>query len=251
MGETAAGDRDAFAISGTESDPLGAAEETLVTEWIRPALGEIAVAFGPIAAEPGSESAPEIHLTLLGITPAATARASSRDPPSLLLRARFLVTASAPDQSAADRLIVALGFAALDRGVPELERDGPAIDLWHALGVEARPALVVREMLERHRPVHAAPLVRRPVVTQWSHTRTISGRVSGPGEVPIAGARIEVVNAGLTTYSDHRGDFVLLGVPVGPPAPVLVVTAKGVRLKVRAKSPSSKPLVISVPLPES
>lgn len=251
MGETTLSEPGVDSGSRTESDPLAAAEASLVAGWIRPAVGEIPVAFGPLSAEPPPEAGARIQLTFLGTIPATPPRALSRQPQSLLMFARYLVTSSAPDRAEADRLIVALGFAALDRGIPELERDGPSPDLWLALGVTARPALLVREVLERPRPVHPAPLVRRPLVTEWSHSRTVTGRVIGPRETPIAGARIEVASAGLTAYTDHRGEFILAGVPAGPPAPLLVITAKGVRLTVRAESPASTPLVISVPLPES
>jgi hypothetical protein len=251
MGKTALTEPGPDPGSRTETDPLSAAENSLLSGWIRPAVGEIPVAFGPLDAEPLLEGDVRIHLTFLGTLPATPPRALSRQPQSLLMIARYLVTASAPSPAAADRLIVALGFAALDRGLPELERDGPAPDLWLALGVTARPALVVREVLERQRPAPSVPLVRRPLVTEWSHSRTLTGRVNGPRETPIAGARIEVASAGLTAYSDHRGEFSLPGVPAGPPAPLLVITAKGVRLTVRADAPASEPLVITVPLPES
>jgi hypothetical protein len=251
MDKVSAGNGVVLANSESASDALDELEAELVADWVRPAVGPIAVAFGPTGRVQEGAAAPQVNVALLGVTPAAAARASSRDPPSLRLLARYLVTATAPKKATADRLIVALAFAALERGLPELERDGPVADQWLSLGVEARPALVVRAVLERHRPVHVVPLVRQPVVTQWSHTRSISGLTLGPGGVPIAGARIEVASTGLTTFSDHRGAFVLLGVPVGPPAPMLLVTAKGVGLTVRATSPASEPLVISLPLPES
>jgi hypothetical protein len=165
--------------------------------------------------------------------------------------ARYLVTVSGPNRAEADRLLVALGFAAIDHGTPEIERDGASPDLWLALRVAARPALVVREVVERPRVAKRAPLVRRPLVTEWSHSRTVRGRVTGPERTPISGARIDVVNTDLTTYSDHRGEFVLTGVPAGPAAPTLIITAKGVRLTVQAEPSSSEPLEISVPLPES
>jgi hypothetical protein len=251
MGESALSGPGLESGSRTDSDPLTAAENGLVAGWIRPAVGEIPVVFGPLGAEPLLEGDVRIQLTFLGTLPATPPRALSRQPQSLLMFARYLVTTKAPNPAEADRLIVALGFAALDRGVPELERDGPAPELWLALGVAARPALVVREVLERQRPAPVAPLVRRPLVTEWSHSRTLTGRVIGPRNTPIAGARIEVASAGLTAYSDHRGEFTLAGVPTGPPAPLLAITAKGVRLTVRADAPASEPLVITVPLPES
>jgi hypothetical protein len=236
--------------SGAEGDPLDIVETRLVTSWIKPAVGEIAIGFGPVEATPLLEGAAAIHLTFLGITPAAPARSVSRQPQSLLMFARYLVTAIAPSPAEADRLIVALGFSALDRGSPELERDGAAPDLWLAMGVAARPALLVREVLERPRIARRVPLVRYPAVTEYSPGRKVSGRVVGPGEVPITGASVEVLSAGLITYSDHRGEFTLAGVPTGPPDPTLVVTAKGVRLTVRAEPSSNTPLVIPVPLPE-
>jgi hypothetical protein len=165
--------------------------------------------------------------------------------------ARYLVTVSAPSRAEADRVIVALGFAALDRGSPELERDGAGPDLWLALRVPARPALVVREVLERPRFMKRVPLVRRPPVTEYAASRRVAGRIVGPGNIAIAGARIEVASAGLTAFSDHRGEFILAGVPTGPPDPTLFIVAKGVRLTVQAKASSNEPLVISVPLPES
>jgi hypothetical protein len=234
-----------------ENDPLDAVETRLVSGWIRPAVGEVAVLFGPLETEPLLEGTAGIHLTLLGISPATQARVLSRQPQSLLMFARYLVTVRAPTRAEADRLIVALGFAALDRGSPELERDGAGSDLWLALRVAARPALVVREALERPRVKKRVPLVRRPVETEYAPGRRVAGRIVGPGNIPIAGARIEVASAGLTTYSDHRGDFILAGVPTGPPDPTLFIAAKGVRLTVQADASSKEPLLISVPLPES
>jgi hypothetical protein len=251
MGETTVSGPGLGSASGADSDPLDVVEARLVTGWIKPAAGDVAVVFGPLEAEPLLEGTPEIHLTLLGISPAPQARALSRQPQSLLMFARYLVTVRAPSRAEADRLIVALGFAALDRGTPEIERDGGGPDLWLALRAAARPALVVRAMLERSRVLKRVPLVRRPLVTEYAPSRRVGGRIVGPGDIPIAGARIEVVSAGLTTYSDHRGEFILAGVPTGPPDPTLSIAAKGVRLTVRADASSNQPLVISVPLPES
>src|SRR6185312_16340743 len=142
------------------SDPLDAVESRLVSGWIRPAAGEVAVAFGPPEAELVLEGAAGVHLTFLGITPAPAARAVSREPQSLLLFARYLVTVSGPNRAEADRLIVALGFAAIDHGTPEIEREGAAPELWLALRLTARPALVIRELVERPRLAKRAPLVR-------------------------------------------------------------------------------------------
>jgi hypothetical protein len=235
-------------LDAADVDPLGAAEAHLVDTWIRPALGDVVVAF---AAPPisGAGGPPSIHLTLLDTVPATAARATHQPGP-LQLRARFLVTASAPTQGEADRAIVALAFAALATGTPELEREPPGADLWPAIGFEARPSLVIRTLLELERHVPLARRVRK-VVTHWVPRRPLTGRVVGPEDIPIAGALIEVEGMGLTAYSNHRGEFRLVGVPVGPPVPTLVVTAKGTRLTLPAESPAGQSLLIRVPLPES
>lgn len=251
MGDAIAGQPVPDAVLESEREPLDAVEAGLVADWIRPTAGDLAVVFGPLETEPLVDGDTRIHLTFLGVAPATPARAVSRRPQPLAMFARHLVTASAPTRAVADRLIVSLAFAALDRGAPELEREGPTPDLWLALRVGARPALVVRELLERQRGFRPAPLVRRPLATEWSWGRTLVGRVIGPGQTPIAGAKIEVPSVGLGTYTDHRGEFSIAGVPTGPPAPTLVITAKGVRLTAQAGASSSEPLEISVPLPES
>jgi hypothetical protein len=251
MGDTIAGQPVPDAVLEPEREPLDAVEAGLVADWIRPTAGDLAVVFGPLETEPLVDGDIRIHLTFLGIAPATPARAISRHPQPLAMFARYLVTASASTGAPADRLIVSLAFAALERGVPDLERDGPTPDLWLALRVSARPALVVRALVERNRMFRPAPLVRQPLTTEWTWGRTLVGRVLGPGRTPIAGAMIEVPSVGLSTHSDHRGEFSIAGVPTGPPAPTLVITAKGVRLTAQAEASSSAPLEISVPLPES
>ncbi len=246
MGDPVAKQRVRQAVGkGMRTDPLSRMWSQLTEAWIHPALGaDVEVVVGP----PGDVGAPapgaQIDLTLLDLVPVTPARASHRPTP-LLLQARCLVTASGAD---ADQWIVALAFHALEAGQPELERDGLAPALWAALGAKARPALVARALLEQSREVPPVPLVRQ-VVTEWSRRRQLDGRIVGPGDVPIAGARVEVERLGLTTVSDHRGEFHLT-VPAGSSAPTVSVTAKGARLAVRADPPPGEPLVIHVPLPE-
>ena len=238
---------DAETDPSPSTDPLGATEERLASEWIRSAVESAAVSFGaPTVAT--TEGGALVHCTLLGVTPLTAARASRETEP-LRLMARYLVTASAATRAEADRVIVSLAFAAMKTGRPELEREGPAPELWTALGIAARPALLVREPVEQPREARVVPLVRE-VVTGWSRARTVAGRVLGPGDLPIAGARLDVAGHDLTTHSDHRGDFSLAGVPTGPPEPALTVTARGIRMTVRLDPATSEPLLIRLPLPE-
>lgn len=190
-----------------------------------------------------------VQCTLLGVSPVVGAR-SVREPEPMRMVARYLVTASAATRAESDRLIVALGFAAMATGKPEIERDGPSPELWLSLGLGARPALIVREPLEQARSLPAIPLVRQPLRTSWSSSRTLVGRVLGPGNQPLAGARIEVANHPLTAHANHHGEFALHGVPVGPPAPTLIVAAKGVQVTVPLDAAVAEVLEIRLPLPE-
>lgn len=240
-------DRDSEPSGSAPSDPLAQAESRLADGWIRPAVGGASIGFGAPAVE--AEGGAQVHCTLLGVSPVSGAR-TVREPEPLRMVARYLVTASAATRAEADRLIVTLGFAAMATGKPELERDGPTGELWLALGVPARPALIVRETLEQPRSTPLIPLVRQPLRTSWSSSRTLVGRVIGPGGQPIAGARIDVANHPITTHANHRGEFALPGVPLGPPAPTLIVAARGVQVTVPMDAAVTEVLEIRLPLPE-
>jgi hypothetical protein len=233
---------DAVIGSGPFDGPLGAARSSLVSGWITPTLGDIPVVFGQGALAETSES--RIELALVDLLPVTTAPAAHR-PTSLQLLARMLVTAMG---SGADQMLVALAFAALERGSPELERESIDIDRWRTGAAERKPGLVIRTILERPRVLRQPPRVRE-IVTQWSGQRPLLGRVVGPGDTPIAGAHIELDGAGVDTFSDHHGYFRLSAVPVGPPVPTLTVTAKGARQIVRAES-GDEALVVRLLLPE-
>src|SRR5688572_19775641 len=109
-------------------EPLGALRARLTIGWITPTVGDVAVAYGLPRAV--LDDRPEIRLTLLSMAPATLAVATRRSLP-LQLQVRILVTASGPG---ADQKLVALGFAAVERGDPELERDEATVP-WSELGV--------------------------------------------------------------------------------------------------------------------
>lgn len=228
------------------------AERRLADQWIRSALGpDVQVVVGTIADAPPS-SGTSVTLTLLHMAPAPRPRTTAGIQP-LLLRARYLVTIAAPDRAAERQALAELAFAAGPSAEVELEATAPGPELWQSLGVRARAALFVSVLLQRERRRPAVPRVRQPLVTQWSPQRPLSGVVVGPGDVPIAGALIEVEGLPQSTYSNHRGEFAFRSVPGAEPLPTLVVRAKGtsVRVRVADDAPPSSPLVIRVPLSES
>jgi hypothetical protein len=233
------------------SGEVAEAETRLVEHWIRPAVGpDVEVRFAGLTA-PSAGAAKTVVLTLLDIAPSLSAHRAA-GPAPLQLRARYLVTVAASDPADLRGSLAELGFAAGSAAEVELEATPPSAELWQALGVPARPALIASVLLRRDRGARAAPRVRQPLVTSWSPSRPVAGVVMGPGDVPIAGALVEVEGQPQTTYSNHRGEFAFRAVPGGEPLPTLVVHAKGARVRIRldAKSSPSDALLIRVPLSE-
>ncbi|HEU5218712.1 MAG TPA: carboxypeptidase-like regulatory domain-containing protein [Gemmatimonadales bacterium] len=234
------------------SNEVEAAESRLVEEWIRPALGPGTEVRIGAPGESGLDDGTRVALTLLDIAPAPPPRQVT-GPVPLQLRARYLVTVSSQTPSAQHQALADLGFSAgIVRGV-ELDPAPPPPAYWQSLGATSRPSLTVSVLLQRARPTHAAPRVREPLVTRWTPSRPLSGVVMGPGDVPIAGALVEVEGAPHSAYSNHRGEFAFSAVPGSEPPPTLLVSAKGTHLRVRVDATASpdEPVLIRVPLSES
>ncbi len=237
------------------SDEISAAEERLVREWVRPSLGSNAVAVfdgAPAPAAAGDGGGVRVTLRLLDLLPHALPR-GKKDPPKRLL-ARYVVTAAsqagAGGEGGARAALAELAFGAVGSNALEVEHAAPSLEYWRALGVPPQPALVVRVPVERltHR---AVPRVRVPLDARWAPLQPLDGVVvTGPDDVAIAGALIELQGYGLTTYSDDRGAFRFAAVPGEPRTKTLVVEAKGQRVAFQT-TPGDKQVVLSVPLPES
>lgn len=233
------------------SDEVVAAESRLIEQWIRPAVGaEAALRVGDVAEAPLSDGV-EVTLTMLELAPAPAARRGNTPVP-MQLRARYLVSVRG-SPSARHQALADLAFAAGVLPGIELDPMAPGPALWRSLGTTARPALVVSVLLTRERKLRAAPRVRQPLETRWRSSTPLAGRVLGPGDVPIAGALVEVEGAPLAAYSDHRGEFRFRAVPGGDASPTLVVSAKGERLTVRVQESHGPddPVLIRVPISES
>jgi len=226
-------------------------EARLVEEWIRPAIGpEVEVRFGNVG-DPGASEGKAVVVTLLDIAPFPAPRRGTTPAP-LQLRARYLVSVTGFDATERGQCLAELAFQAGPLVRVELESSPPGPEFWEALGAPARPALIAAVLLERERPSHSAPRVRE-LVTHWAPTRALVGVVLGPGDVPIAGALVEVEGSPQTTYSNYRGEFAFRSVTAAEPPPTLVVSAKGACLRVRVEADGGpeKPVLIRVPIPES
>lgn len=227
-------------------DEVPQAEARLVADWVRPALGAgVEVRFGPTDdAGLRGGGAKAVVLTLLDIAPCPAARRGSTPAP-LQLRARYLVSTVGFDASERAQCLADLAFQAGPQIRVELD-PAPTPGFWRALGTAARPALIAAVLVERKRPAHAVPRVREPLITRWAPTRPISGVIVGPGNIPIAGALVELEGSPQSTYSNARGEFGFRSVPGTDPPPTLLVRAKGTELRVPV---AEDRLVIEVPIP--
>ena len=230
------------------SGEIGDVEDRLLQQWIRPALGPRAqVGFdgaGP-AAEGG---ALQVGVRLLDVLPSPPPR--GHEAPPLRLQARFVVTVSGGKAGESRAALADLAFAALESEMLELERAAPPPEYWRALALPPQPALVVRLPLVRVKPQRKVPLVRVPLAAQWSDLRPLDGMVvTGPDQVGVAGALVELSGQGLATYSDHRGAFHFPAVPDTPSTKTIIVQAKGRRLAFQTtRGPT--PVILTLPLPE-
>jgi hypothetical protein len=200
--------------------------------WISPALaawlaslvddsagpGEVVVAFGA----PGSDGGPPaptgrgvqgINLHLLSVAPHAQAvtRGERRTESQLVLR--YLATSWAAARDTADALLCALTFRLLGRGAtgPDGQSDvvvdtaPPALELFGALGIAPRPAIVFALPLVQVEVIEPGRRVIHPPVVHAGIADTLWGRLIGADERPIAAAQVEFPSLGRVTQTDPMG----------------------------------------------
>jgi hypothetical protein len=200
-------------------------------DWIKNTLDSVEVF---LTAPGASETTHGVGLYLLELIHTPAARTTQ--PPPLQVTLRYLVTARADKPEEAHRLIGLLVFSALENSEFEVESDVLTPAMWSALGVAPQPSFVLRVPLRRERPADPpAKRVRLPLVIQSSPITTLHGQVVGAGGAPIAGARVEVPSASLSTRTDFEGRFSFSTVPASPRAQLLRVKAKGREFSITAE----------------
>lgn len=172
-----------------------------------------------------------VSLYLFDIVNNPPARGSHRPPLQVALR--YLVTSWGNKPDEAHRLLGNLIFAAMDNPDFDIELDPIPVALWRALGIVPRPAFVIRVPLRRERPEPERRLVRLPLVVKKSPMGGVEGTVVGPGDIPIANARVELPGLRRSTRTDSKGRFVFSAVPTAPPPEMLKVKARGKEVSVR------------------
>jgi hypothetical protein len=127
---------------------------------------------------PGADSpAPAIGLYFVEIQhkpPVRDATHSARP-----FHLRYLVTASASDPLAAQRLLGNALIAAIEREGVELDNEPPSIALWQALGVRPQPAFLISVPWQYEKELPRPSLVTQPVELRVS-TRQQPGLREAP-----------------------------------------------------------------------
>jgi hypothetical protein len=162
---------------------------------------------------------------LFELCDAPPARGPQRAPLQLALR--YLVTTWAQEPAAAHRLLGRLVFAAMGEPEWEVLLAPPSEAAWAAFGVLPQPAFILSIPLRLERPTPPAPLVRAPIQLQATPVASLAGVVLGPGEIPLAGALVELPALRQTRRTDRKGQFAFPMVPVEPAELKLHVKARG------------------------
>lgn len=220
--------------------------DTQVRGWIREAVHGAEVWLGPPL--PG-ENRTGVGLHLLRILPEPSPRGAR--PPPLRIRLEYLVSTWAEAPSTEHRLLAEVVVAALSRDDVQVAPEPVSVSLWAAFGVPPRPGLLVVASLRVERSAKPAPLVREPPIVRWVASGALAGVVVGPGDVPVANARIELPALDLRVATDADGRFRFPRVPATAGETRLRVVARGRTQDVTRELPAGgAPLTIRFDLEE-
>lgn len=189
-------------------------------DWARRVVPDVPVAIAP---PPSSDAGTGVRISLLSVAPVPAARGSKRPPLQLALR--YLVTTNADDEADAHRWLGVLAFDAMETREWSVESEPPSIEVWRAFEIAPRPAIVVRVPLKLQRHDREAPLVRKPLVVDMHATTALAGTVVGPGDIPIAGATLEIPSLQLIARTGADGAFRFPQLPAASSI-ALIVRAK-------------------------
>src|SRR5262249_33830852 len=160
------------------------------------------------------------------------------------LALRYLVTTWGDDPLAEHRLLGTLVAAAMQEEGFEVLLAPTQPATWTALGAAPRPAFVLQVPVRQARPEPVLPRVRGPLVMQGVALAPWAGQVLGPGDVPLANARVEVPAAAAVTETDPQGRFRFPGLPVEPRQKVVRVRARGKQIDVEIAQPEGGGAVV-------
>jgi len=207
-------------------------------EWARRVVPDVPVTIAP---PPSADATAGVRIHLLSLAPVPAPRGAKRPPLELALR--YLVTTNADDEADAHRWLGVLAFDAMEARDWSVESEAIDTELWRAFEIAPRAAFVVRVPLRLARADREAPLVRKPLVVDMHSTTALAGTVTGPENIPIAGASLEIPSLQLSTRTDRNGAFRFPQLPASSSI-TLIVRAKRQTRTLRAST--GEPLHIRI-----
>jgi hypothetical protein len=196
--------------------------DSQLRDWVGGLVDKsVEVSFGP-PNNAGAGSGVSVYLVELVSAPPL--RGELRTPVQLALRYLVSTWGEKPDDQ--HRLLGQLALAAMTNPDFEVELRPLPAEAWAAFPAVPRPSFYLKLPLRLARPEPESKPVRQPLVVKGTHLMSVLGRVVGPGDVPVAGARVDMPTADLSTETDHSGRFALAGVPSDPPKKVIRVRAR-------------------------
>jgi len=206
-----------------------------LTEWVSTVAGpDVRVV---LTAPSDEHQGTGVSLFLMDLVSLPPMRGERRAPLQMALR--FVVTAWAEEPLAEHRLLGALVAAAMQEEGFEVQLTPLPPTAWTALGAAPRPSFVLQVPVRQARPEPAVPRVRGPLSMQGVGLEPMSGVVLGPGDVPVANARVEVPAAEAVAETDPQGRFRFPALPVEPHRKLVRVRARGRQLDVEIARPEA------------
>jgi Pvc16 N-terminal domain len=219
-----------------------------VSDWISSILEGVSISF----EAPGRAQAvpPGINLYLFELRRNHPLSTSGRPP--LQFNLRYLVTAWGDEAAQAHQLLGRIAFAAMENPAFSIEFEPVPAQTWSAFGLAPRPAFFLDVPVRKERPEPSAGLVRQPLIVNTLPLATLRGVVVGPGNLPMASARVEVPLLKLVATTDAAGAFHFTALPAGRDIQ-LEIHARGKAHSLTAATDSigqHQPFIIQFPIGE-
>jgi hypothetical protein len=195
--------------------------DSRLTSW---ADGVVGAGLSGLAAPAAQQGARGVSLYLIDVIPSPPPRAARRV--RLEVSLRYLVSAWSQDHVEAHRLLGDLLFAALSNSDFSVESGPVPAEVWQSLAVPQRPAFLMRVPVSKDLPERPVKYVRK-LVLQTTSSTSLAGLVTGPGDIPLSGALVELPSLNLAARTDPRGRFGFPNVAAEPSDQILRVRAKG------------------------
>jgi hypothetical protein len=211
-----------------------------LTDWVSTVAGpDVQVVLTAPANGLGGSG---VSLFLMDLAALPPMRGQRRTP--LQLGLRYLVTAWAPDPLAEHRLLGTLVAAAMQEEGWEVQLAPLPPATWTALGAAPRPSFVLQVPARQARPEPVRPRVRGPLAVRGVALVPMAGVVLGPGDVPVANARVEIPSAGAVAETDPLGRFRFPALPAEPTQRLVRVRARGKQIDVEIAQPEASSAVV-------